>query len=322
MIYCTIFSTTIFWVVNLMYADLVCKGGGVKGIALVGALSYFEECGYVWKKVAGTSVGAIIASLVAVGYSASEIKDIMYNLDYKKFTDKNALQSVPFVGSLLSLFYCKGIYAGDYVENFLREKFELKGKKYFKDIYENNESKLKVIATDVTNHKLVVLPDDLIKYNIDPMEFEIAKAVRMSLSIPFFFNPVILNKNENPSYIVDGGLLSNFPIWIFDVNDKPRWPTFGFNLFNDVESTPSNCQSLIPFLIDVVETSLDTSEQIYFKDSDAIRIVNIPTFGISAINFDITKKEMIKLYNSGYNSAKCFLNNWCFDNYIRNYRRK
>ena len=75
-----------------MYADLVCKGGGVKGIALVGALSYFEECGYVWKKVAGTSVGAIIASLVAVGYSASEIKDIMYNLDYKKFTDKNALQ--------------------------------------------------------------------------------------------------------------------------------------------------------------------------------------------------------------------------------------
>ena len=250
-----------------MYADLVCKGGGVKGIALVGALSYFEECGYVWKKVAGTSVGAIIASLVAVGYSASEIKDIMYNLDYKKFTDKNALQSVPFVGSLLSLFYCKGIYAGDYVENFLREKFELKGKKYFKDIYENNESKLKVIATDVTNHKLVVLPDDLVKYNIDPMEFEIAKAVRMSLSIPFFFNPVILNKNENPSYIVDGGLLSNFPIWIFDVNDKPRWPTFGFNLFNDVESTPSNCQSLIPFLIDVVETSLDTSEQIYFKDS-------------------------------------------------------
>ena len=260
MIYCTIFSTTIFLVVNLMYADLVCKGGGVKGIALVGALSYFEECGYVWKKVAGTSVGAIIASLVAVGYSASEIKDIMYNLDYKKFTDKNALQSVPFVGSLLSLFYCKGIYAGDYVENFLREKFELKGKKYFKDIYENNESKLKVIATDVTNHKLVVLPDDLVKYNIDPMEFEIAKAVRMSLSIPF--------------------------------------------------------------LIDVVETSLDTSEQIYFKDSDAIRIVNIPTFGISAINFDITKKEMIKLYNSGYNSAKCFLNNWCFDNYIRNYRRK
>ena len=72
MIYCTIFSTTIFLVVNLMYADLVCKGGGVKGIALVGALSYFEERGYVWKKVAGTSVGAIIASLVAVGYRSEE----------------------------------------------------------------------------------------------------------------------------------------------------------------------------------------------------------------------------------------------------------
>ena len=66
-----------------MYADLVCKGGGIKGIALVGALSYFEEYGYEWKKVAGTSAGAIVASLIAVGYKADEIKQIMYKIDYK-----------------------------------------------------------------------------------------------------------------------------------------------------------------------------------------------------------------------------------------------
>ena len=179
-----------------MYADLVCKGGGVKGIALVGALLYFEECGYIWKKVAGTSVGAIVASLVAVGYTAKEIYDIMLKIDYHKFADKNTLQSIPLIGPPTSLFYSKGIHAGDYVESFLSEKFEQKGKKYFKDIYENGESKLKVIASDVTRHKLIVLPDDLVDYNINPMEFEIAKAVRMSLSIPFFFEPVILNKKE------------------------------------------------------------------------------------------------------------------------------
>ena len=303
-----------------MYADLVCKGGGVKGIALVGALLYFEECGYIWKKVAGTSVGAIVASLVAVGYTAKEIYDIMLKIDYHKFADKNTLQSIPLIGPPTSLFYSKGIHAGAYVERFLSEKFEQKGKKYFKDIYENGESKLKVIASDVTRHKLVVLPDDLVEYNINPMEFEIAKAVRMSLSIPFFFEPVILNKKENPSYIVDGGLLSNFPIWIFDVSDRPRWPTFGLNLYNNVQSSNSNHHGLISYLMDVIETSLSTSEEIYFKDCDCVRIVNIPTLGISTINFDITKEEMTSLFNSGYNSAKSFLETWDFNSYINNFR--
>ena len=303
-----------------MYADLVCKGGGVKGIALVGALLYFEEYGYIWKKVAGTSVGAIVASLVAVGYTAKEIYDIMLKIDYREFADKNTLQSIPLIGPPISLFYSKGIHAGAYVERFLSEKFEQKGKKYFKDIYENGESKLKVIASDVTRHKLIVLPDDLVEYNINPMEFEIAKAVRMSLSIPFFFEPVILNKKGNPSYIVDGGLFSNFPIWIFDVSDRPRWPTFGLNLYNNVQNSNSNPHGLISYLMDVIETSLSTSEEIYFKDCDCVRIVNIPTLGISTINFDITKEEMTSLFNSGYNSAKSFLETWDFNSYINNFR--
>lgn len=304
-----------------MYADLVCKGGGVKGIALVGALSYFEEQGYTWQKVAGTSVGAIVASLVAVGYSAKEIKDIMYELDYSKFADKNRLQSIPYVGQITSLFISKGLYAGDYVENFLREKFYKKGKKYFRDIYINNNSKLKVIATDVTRHKLITLPDDLVEYNINPLDFEIAKAVRMSLSVPFFYNPIVLKTKKKPCYIVDGGLLSNFPIWIFDVTDNPRWPTFGLNLYNNVQKPNNNPNKFIPFLIDVVETSLATSEEIYFKDCDAVRIVNIPTLGINTIDFDISKEQMKSLFNSGYISAKSFLERWNFNDYLKYYRR-
>lgn len=303
-----------------MYADLVCKGGGVKGIALVGALSYFEKQGYTWKRVAGTSVGAIVASMVAVGYSANEIKNIMFNLDYNDFEDKNILQSVPLIGSIIPLLISKGMHSGNYIENFLAEIFEKKGKKYFRDIYINGESRLKVIATDVTRHKLITLPDDLVEYNIDPQDFEIAKAVRMSLSIPFFYEPIKLNTKNETCYIVDGGILSNFPIWIFDVGDKPRWPTFGFNLYNDVKKTSNNPNRFIPFLTDVVETSLDTSEEIYFKDRDAIRIVNIPTLGINTVNFNVSKEQIKALYNSGYMSAKSFLENWNFNTYLKFYR--
>lgn len=303
-----------------MYADLVCKGGGVKGIALVGALSYFEEKGYIWQRVAGTSVGAIIASLVAVGYTSNEIRDIMLNLDYNKFADKDKLQYIPFVGPITSLFFSKGIHSGDYIENFLSEAFEKKGKKYFRDICINGKSRLKVIATDITRHKLITLPDDLIEYNINPLNFEIAKAVRMSLSIPFFFEPIALKIQNQTCYIVDGGLLSNFPIWIFDVSSKPRWPTFGLNLYNNVQKPSNNPDGFISFLIDVVETSLATSEDIYFKDSDAVRIVNIPTLGINTIDFDISAEQVNILYNSGYLSAKSFLDNWNFNDYIKIHR--
>lgn len=303
-----------------MYADLVCKGGGVKGVALVGALSFFEEEGYVWQRTAGTSVGAIVASLVAVGYSAREIRNIMFNLDYNKFADKNKLQSIPLFGPITSLFVSKGLHAGDYIENFLTEKFERKGKKYFRDIYVNGESKLKVIATDVTRHKLITLPDDLVEYNINPLDFEIAKAVRMSLSIPFFFEPMILNIGKNPCYIVDGGLLSNFPIWIFDVENKPRWPTFGLNLYNNVQKPSNNPNGFIPYLIDVIETSLVTSEEVYFKDCDAVRIVNIPTLGINTVDFNISNEQIKALYKSGYFSAKSFLENWDFNTYLKYYR--
>lgn len=303
-----------------MYADLVCKGGGVKGIALVGAMSYFEEQGYKWKRVAGTSAGAIVASLVSVGYSANEIKDIMYDLDYNKFADKNKLQSIPLVGPAASLFLSKGLHSGDYIENFLSEKFEQKGKKYFRDIYIHNNSKLKVIATDVTRHKLITLPDDLVEYNINPLDFEIAKAVRMSLSIPFFYEPIVLNTEKESCYIVDGGLLSNFPIWIFDVADNPRWPTFGLNLYNNVQKPNNNPNGFIPFLMDVVETSLATSEEVYFKDCDAVRIVNIPTLGINTVDFDISKDQIKSLFNSGYISAKSFLEGWNFNDYLEYYR--
>lgn len=303
-----------------MYADLVCKGGGIKGIALIGAIVCLEEHGYKFKRLAGTSAGAIVASLLAVGYSGKEIYDIMENLEYKIMSDKNKLQSIPFVGEPLSLFVNKGLHSGDYIENFLKEKFAQKGKTTFKDIMENNQSNLKIIATDVTKHTLVILPDDLYKYDINPLDFEISKAVRMSISIPIYFNPVILNKKNNPSYIVDGGLLSNFPVWIFDVNGIPKWPTFGLNLYNNIEKNKHKHIGLIPYLCDIIETSLYTGEDIYFKDKDSIRIINIPSLGISATDFNISKEQMHALYNSGYDCAKDFLNNWNFQDYVKNYR--
>ena len=66
-------------------ADAVFEGGGVKGLGLVGALTVAEENGYTdWRRVVGTSAGAIVASLLAAGYSAEELKEILMDLEYSE----------------------------------------------------------------------------------------------------------------------------------------------------------------------------------------------------------------------------------------------
>ena len=58
-------------------ADAVFEGGGVKGIGLVGAVAVAEEKGYHWVNVAGTSAGAIVATLLAAGYTAQGVVTIL-----------------------------------------------------------------------------------------------------------------------------------------------------------------------------------------------------------------------------------------------------
>lgn len=301
-----------------MRANLVCKGGGVKGIALLGAISCLEDIGYTWDKLAGSSVGAFVVSLLSVGYTSSEIENFLYEINYSKFKDKNLMHYIPFAGDLLNLSFFKGLHSGNYLENFIYEKLFEKGKTKFKDISINGESKLKMVASDVTRKKLLILPDDLIDYNLDPMEFEISKAVRMSASIPFFFYPVKLTYNNKPCFIVDGSLLSNFPIWIFDSNNS-KTPTIGLNLLDEKDSNKDNPESTINFLLDVIKTSLYTNEDVYFKEKDYLRIINIPTFNVSATDFNLSKYSIDMLFKSGYQAAESFIVNRNLETYMSKY---
>lgn len=303
-----------------MNIDGVFEGGGVKGIAFVGAVCALEERGYNFSRLAGTSAGAIIASLLAVGYTGKELKNIILNLEYNRLLDKKGINRIPVLGNEIAIIKHKGIYQGSYIEKWLTSLFEAKKKTKFKDIIINGSSKLKIIASDISKKEICILPDDLIKYNVNPMEFEIWKAVRMSISIPLFFRPIKLQYNRECSFIVDGGLLSNFPVWIFDVNRIPRWPTFGFNLVNNKKNADKDI-GFINYITELMETIVNKNEEVYVRDKDSVRIINIPTLGIGATQFSINKDMSQKLFKSGYESAHKFLNTWNFEEYIKKYRR-
>lgn len=304
-----------------MYADIVCEGGGVKGIALIGSINCLENYGYTFKRMAGTSAGAVVASLLAVGYSGQELKDIVLSLDYNKLMFNSKINKIACVLKCgINIFVKKGLYSTQNIDNYLYNLFLAKGKTKFKDISINNESPLKIIASDVTNKKLLVLPDDLSNYGIDPMEFEISKAVIMSISIPFYFFPFVFKTTTEKDFIVDGGLLSNFPIWIFDSKDTPAWPTFGLRLKEDDNFHLKKRYCLFSYLSDIIQTAITHNEDIYLENKDSVRTIDLPTLSVKTTDFNLNKSKALSLYKSGYKATENFINSWSFERYVRDYR--
>src|SRR4051812_44655693 len=100
--------------------DLVLAGGGVKGIGHVGALEVLEEHGYdQFQRVAGTSVGAIVGSLVAAGIPAADIADALLEFDFRKLRDGGLIDRLPLVGAPVSILLDDGVFEGDAIREWL-----------------------------------------------------------------------------------------------------------------------------------------------------------------------------------------------------------
>lgn len=310
-------------------ADAVFEGGGVKGIALCGALDVAEHLGVKWQKVAGTSAGAITACLLAAGYTSSELIHILTKeMDFNKFMDEDLLDRVPLLGKLASALFEKGIYEGDYFEDWIGEKLAAKGVKNFGDVKdENGENRLKLIASDVTRSELLILPDDLQDYGRKPDLFPVARAARMSMSIPYFFEPVEMNYKgpkggRRKSFIVDGGMLSNFPVWLFDKQDPgaPRWPTYGFKLVEPNSEQPASTKLPHNYVLALVNTMMEAHDNAYIDRANFKRTIGIPTMGIRTTQFDINDDDKKLLLRSGQEAAISFFKNWNFDNHNNEFR--
>jgi len=320
-----------------MKVDAVFEGGGVKGIGFAGAIFEIEKAGYTFENLVGTSAGAIVATLIAAGYSAREIKEELENLNYELFKDKSPFGR--FLGGL-----CKfGMYKGDYVEHWIEGLLRRKNISSFGDLItdypeEKYKYKLQIIASDLTNKRILVLPRDLYLFGLDPHYFSIARAVRMSLSIPLFFQPVSIYDNAgNEHIIVDGAVLSNYPIWLLDDNStNPPWPTFGFKLIEPVQrkikkASKQNINNLIQFFQALISTMLQAHDKLHISQSkgDFARTIAVATTitingeekTIKTTDFSISQSESILLYENGQQAARSFLREWDFDQWKKDFRQ-
>lgn len=317
-----------------LQADLVLEGGGVRGIGHVGALSVMEEQGYSWQHIAGTSAGAFVAALLAAGYSASELYDIMKTeVQFSRFARDPGLDGL-FVVEALHMLQRAGMHTGNFLETFIRQKLRARGIASFGDLvlnprepkHSNFRYRLTVIASDISTGTMLRLPQDMLRFGLDPDALDIAQAVRMSASIPFFFMPVRKKHTDgSASLIVDGGLLSNFPISLFDVPGAPRHPTFGLRLV-DAPSTPEQpwppnpTANALQIGRALLNTLLHAHDRLYMDDATYVRTIAIPVSGINGTKFDLSPQEAETLYQNGRKAAAQFFSTWDFEAYKAHYR--
>jgi NTE family protein len=325
-------------------ADLVLEGGGVKGIALVGAVSVLEERGYHFHRIAGTSAGAIVGALLAAGVRASELQRVVAGIDYRRFREARGVARFGLPGQLLSLFLHSGIYESGEMTGWLRGKLEAQDVRTFADLRLDDPGaslppeeahRLVVMASDLSHGALRRLPWDYDRYGKDPDAVDVVEAVRASMSIPYFFRPVKVRDRiaQADTWLVDGGILSNFPIGVFDRRDGsvPRWPTLGVKLsarpdaLQGVRNTITGPLTMTRAMLDTMGGFHDRS---HLDDPDVVaRTIFVDTGKVRTTDFDLDEATQRWLFDRGRRAAERFLDGhdgqpaWDFEAYVDRFRR-
>lgn len=316
------------------FSNYVFEGGGVKGLAYVGALKALDEKGIHKQitRVAGASAGAICALLVALNYTTDEIQDILWALDFKNFMDGDW----GIIKDTKRLIEDYGWYKGDFFQKWIKTTIEKKTGSQdtsFRDLHDHGDFKaLVLVGTNLSTHY-----SEVFSYEKTP-DMKVHEALRITMSIPLFFKAV---KREKEIY-VDGGLLMNYPIKAFDrlsfvkkdnlqrkhhkayykpinsqLKDKDKnfdkyvynKETLGFKLdtkedigvFADGHKpTDHKIHDLFDYMWNLVETVYRAQQNLHLHSDDWHRTVYIDTLGVKTTDFKITEALKKALVQSGY----------------------
>lgn len=318
-------------------ADLVLEAGGVRGTALVGAVAELAEAGWTFPRVAGSSagavVGAVVAALQAAGEPVSRVLEIARELDYRSLRD-GSLLALP--GQALSLLVSEGLHSGRPLRRYLEGQLADLGVRVFGDLRlppdpgtdlpPGRRYRLVVTATDVSRGRLALLPwDARDAYGRDPDEVPVVEAVAASAAIPFYFRPVRFATTRGaPATLVDGSVVSGFPVAVFDRTDgrDPRWPTFGVRLRADDDDVVRPVRDPLTLLVRLVDTVLQAGDRRRADLPDVRRrTVFVDTAGTGLVEFDIGEAEREALVARGRDAVRDFLAGWDPLRYVADARR-
>lgn len=321
------------------FRNLVFEGGGVKGIAYVGAMQVLEEKGILSniRRVGGTSAGAINATLVALGFTNAEQRNILGKLEFKNFLD-DSWGVFRDTQRLINRF---GWYKGDFFHQWISDHIKKKlgdPNATFGDLKEAAKPDLYVYGTNLSTHF-----GEVFSIEHTPTT-RIADAVRVSMSIPLFFAAV---RNARNDVYVDGGVLNNYPVKLFDREkyispqnqakmavkrphyEKENRPflkkhpssspyvynkeTLGFRLDTKqeigvfrygAEPQHEKIDDFFDYIKALVTTILESQGNRHLHGDDWQRTIYIDTLGVGTTDFDLPNAMKKKLEDSGRKGAE------------------
>ena len=324
------------------FRNLVFEGGGVKGIAYVGAMKVLEkeEILKKIKRVGGTSAGSINAVLFAAGFSTQKTLNILNELDFNSFKDDDW-------GVLRDMSRLKneyGWYKGDFFRDWIGDLLKKKtgsSNITFKALKEHSGKELYVYASNLSTHFGEVYSPE------HTPRMRVVDAVRRSMSIPLFFRAV---RDDRKDVFVDGGAINNYPVKLFDrekyLEDGsliriPKYyeeenkvlaikspksssyiynkETLGFRLdsakeigvFRDgQEPQHTDIENFLDYTMQLVKTVLAVQDSQHLHDDDWHRTVYIDTLGVGTTDFDLSDSKKKELVASGKKSAEEYLKWW------------
>lgn len=323
---------------NYNFKNLVFEGGGVKGIAYVGALDILKEKGILAniERIGGTSAGAINAILLGLGFSSKETKKILWSLNFNDFMDDSWGVLKDFKRLKKEFGWYKGDFFRNWIADLIKEKTgnsestfadieAMKDKKNFKSLF--------FMGTNLSTSYAEIFSAE------HTPRMCIADAVRISMSIPLFF---AAKRSVRGDVYVDGGLLNNYPIKLFDrkkylssnnytetkyynkintkvsLSERPissyvyNKETFGFRLdskeeisaFRDhAEPVHKKVDDFFDYSWALIHTVLESQQNNHLHSDDWARTVYIDTLGVSTTEFDLSDKKKKELVQSGKEGA-------------------
>jgi NTE family protein len=193
------------------FRNLVFEGGGVKGIAYVGAMQILEQRRILAdiRRVGGASAGAINALVFALGYSIQEQNEILRSVEFSKFMD-SSFGAIRDIRRLAREF---GWYKGDFFQGWIADLVKQKmgtTRVTFGDMKDSRSPELYMIGTNLSTGFAEVF-----SHERHP-RMPVVEAVRISMSIPLFFAAVRRGTKEKEELFVDGGVQLNYPVKLFD----------------------------------------------------------------------------------------------------------
>lgn len=322
------------------FKNLVFEGGGVKGIAYIGAMQELESRGHLDNiiRVGGTSAGAINALIFALGYTVTEQRDIISSTSFSKFMDN----SFGFVRDFRRLWREFGWNKGDFFLDWCGELIERKlGDKNatFGDLKSFGGADLYVVGTNLSTGFAEVFSHER------HSEMPLVEAVRISMSIPLFFAARRLGDNND--VYVDGGVMLNYPVKLFDrlkyISDEDKKQAARYTNYYDEENSrflakfPDrspyvyNKQTLglrldkqdeiaqfrynepprgkpiktFPTYAKALITALmNVQEHVHLHSDDWQRTLYINTLNVGATDFNLTKETQLLLIDEGTKGAQ------------------